>query len=362
MATVEFRKLIKKYGDLQVVHGIDLAIDDGEFIVLVGPSGCGKSTSLRMLAGLEDITSGEILIGDQTVNEIAPRNRDIAMVFQDYALYPHMSVYDNMAFSLRYRDTPKAQIRERVTEAAEILDLTALLDRRPKQLSGGQRQRVAMGRAIVRKPQVFLFDEPLSNLDAKLRGSMRLEIKKLHRELGVTTVYVTHDQVEAMTLADRVVVMNSGNIDQIGTPEDVYNTPRTLFVAGFIGSPTMNLIPVRCSENGSLRVEGDDGFDLSHPAAAGASGPECIFGVRPEDIRIANGTAPSSPSAVAVDGIVDVVEALGPDTLVFANVGRHPVTARIRPDIRVRPGDAVRLEIDVARSHLFDAATGKALR
>tara|TARA_R110002124_G_scaffold61155_16_gene167560 strand:+ start:4758 stop:5855 length:1098 start_codon:yes stop_codon:yes gene_type:complete len=365
MATVEFRNLIKKYGELQVVHGIDLTISDGEFIVLVGPSGCGKSTSLRMLAGLEDITSGEILIGDKTVNEIAPRNRDIAMVFQDYALYPHMSVYDNMAFSLRYRDTPKSQIKQRVAEAAEILDLTALLDRRPKQLSGGQRQRVAMGRAIVRKPQVFLFDEPLSNLDAKLRGSMRLEIKKLHRELGVTTVYVTHDQIEAMTLADRVVVMNGGNIDQIGAPEDVYNSPLTLFVAGFIGSPTMNLIPVSRNDDGSLRVDGEDGFTLSHPAATGATGSKYVFGVRPEDIRVANGSdTPASVAVdgVAVDGVVDVVEALGPDTLVFANVGRQPVTARIRPDIRVRPGDAVRLEIDVARSHLFDAATGKALR
>ncbi len=360
MATVAFRDLIKKYGDLQVVHGIDLAINDGEFIVLVGPSGCGKSTTLRMLAGLEDITSGEILIGDRVVNEIAPRNRDIAMVFQDYALYPHMSVYENMAFSLRYRDTPKAKIRQRVLEAAEILGLGELLDRKPKQLSGGQRQRVAMGRAIVRKPQVFLFDEPLSNLDAKLRGSMRLEIKKLHRELGVTTVYVTHDQIEAMTLADRVVVMNNGNIDQTGAPEEVYYSPETLFVAGFIGSPTMNLIPAEPLPGGSIRVGGSGGFDLARPPDKAATGRKLVFGARPEDIRIAQGSA-NSRWAIA-NGVVDVVESLGPDTLVFAEVGGHPVTARVRPDVKVNPGEAVRLEIDAARTHLFDAETGKVIR
>src|SRR3954468_6833075 len=254
MATVEFRKLVKRYGTLEVVHGIDLAIADGEFIVLVGPSGCGKSTTLRMLAGLEDISDGEIFIGARKVNEIEPRDRDIAMVFQDYALYPHMSVYDNMAFSLRYRDTPRAEIGARVREAAVILGLTPYLARKPKQLSGGQRQRVAMGRAIVRKPQVFLFDEPLSNLDAKLRGTMRLEMKKLHQQLGVTTVFVTHDQIEAMTLADRVVVMNGGHIEQVGTPDEVYHAPASLFVAGFISTPTMNLLPARFESPGTLRI------------------------------------------------------------------------------------------------------------
>ena len=360
MATVEFRNLVKSYGNLQVVHGISLEIQDGEFIVLVGPSGCGKSTSLRMLAGLEEITAGQILIGDRVVNEVEPRNRDVAMVFQDYALYPHMSVYENMAFSLRYRRTPKAEIQERVAAAAAILGLEGLLDRRPKQLSGGQRQRVAMGRAIVRKPQVFLFDEPLSNLDAKLRGSMRLEIKKLHRDLGVTTVHVTHDQIEAMTLADRVVVMNGGNIDQIGTPDDVYRRPQTLFVAGFIGSPTMNLISATRDTDDAIRVGGRDGFTLSHPSVAKTSGSNFVFGIRPEEIRISNG-APTA-SDVGVDAIVDVTESLGPEVLVFADLAGNPITARVRPEIGIKPGDVVRLEIDAAKSHLFDADSGKVIQ
>src|SRR5581483_11912740 len=243
MATVEFRKLVKRYGTLAVVHGIDLSIGEGEFIVLVGPSGCGKSTTLRMLAGLEDISDGEILIGDRKVNEIEPRNRDIAMVFQDYALYPHMSVYDNMAFSLLYRKMPRKEIDARVREAAEILGLTPYLSRRPKQLSGGQRQRVAMGRAIVRKPQVFLFDEPLSNLDANLRVAMRTELKELHQRLKTTSIYVTHDQVEAMTMADQMVVMRDGVVEQRGNPLAIYDRPANVFVARFIGSPAMNLLP-----------------------------------------------------------------------------------------------------------------------
>ena len=365
MANVALKHVKKAFGPVTIIPDISLQIDDGEFVVLVGPSGCGKSTLLRMIAGLEPISGGDISIADQIVNDTPARDRGISMVFQSYALYPHMTSAQNMSFSLRLRGETNDEQKTKVERASDILGLSPYLDRFPKQLSGGQRQRVAMGRAIVRKPQVFLFDEPLSNLDAKLRGSMRLEIKKLHRELGVTTVYVTHDQIEAMTLADRVVVMNGGNIDQIGAPEDVYNSPLTLFVAGFIGSPTMNLIPVSRNDDGSLRVDGEDGFTLSHPAATGATGSKYVFGVRPEDIRVANGSdTPASVAVdgVAVDGVVDVVEALGPDTLVFANVGRQPVTARIRPDIRVRPGDAVRLEIDVARSHLFDAATGKALR
>src|ERR1700761_6484308 len=312
MATVEFRRLVKRYGTLEVVHGIDLSIGDGEFIVLVGPSGCGKSTTLRMLAGLEDISDGEILIGARKVNEVEPRDRDIAMVFQDYALYPHMSVYDNMAFSLLYRKIPRRQVDARVREAAEILGLTSYLSRRPKQLSGGQRQRGAMGRAIVRKPQVFLFDEPLSNLDAKLRGTMRVEMKKLHHRLGVTTVFVTHDQVEAMTLADRVVVMNGGHIEQIGTPDEVYHAPASLFVAGFIGAPTMSLLPARM-ESGDTLLLGEGPSVRLRRATSG--GDKVMFGIRSEDVDIASGELP--PGWLDLPAIVEVVEPLGSDTLLF---------------------------------------------
>jgi multiple sugar transport system ATP-binding protein len=358
MASVEFRKLIKRYGSFEVVHAIDLTIGDGEFIVLVGPSGCGKSTTLRMLAGLEDISSGEILINARAVNEIEPRNRDIAMVFQDYALYPHMSVYENMAFSLRYRKVPRKEIDARVRDAAEILGLTPYLQRRPKQLSGGQRQRVAMGRAIVRKPQVFLFDEPLSNLDAKLRGSMRLEMKKLHQRLGVTTVFVTHDQIEAMTLADRVVVMNGGHIEQIGTPDEVYHAPASLFVASFIGAPTMNLIPVKRAGANELRLEQNDRV-IALPKQTAGTASDLVFGMRPEDVDIAQGA--SSPGQVDLPATVEVVEPLGADTLVFTTMSGHPVAARVRPDVRPAPGANVMLRFDLNRAHLFDAATGKAV-
>jgi multiple sugar transport system ATP-binding protein len=358
MASVEFRKLVKRYGPLEVVHAIDLSIQDGEFIVLVGPSGCGKSTTLRMLAGLEDITDGEILIDQRIVNEIEPRDRDIAMVFQDYALYPHMSVYENMAFSLRYRNTPRAEIGARVREVAEILGLSPYLARKPKQLSGGQRQRVAMGRAIVRKPQVFLFDEPLSNLDAKLRGTMRLEMKKLHQQLGVTTVFVTHDQIEAMTLADRVVVMNGGHIEQVGTPDEVYHAPRSLFVAGFIGAPTMNLIPVEHRGAGELRLA-QSGRVIALPRQIAASEGPFILGMRPEDVDVAQG--PALPGQIDLSAIVEVVEPLGADTLVFTRMSGHPVVARVRPNVRPKPGATVDLRLDLARSHLFDAASGKAL-
>jgi multiple sugar transport system ATP-binding protein len=357
MATVEFRKLVKRYGAVEVVHGIDLAIADGEFIVLVGPSGCGKSTSLRMLAGLEDITSGEIRIDDRVVNEIEPRDRDIAMVFQDYALYPHMSVYENMAFSLQYRKVPKREIDRRVREAAAVLGLDPYLKRRPKQLSGGQRQRVAMGRAIVRNPQVFLFDEPLSNLDAKLRGSMRVEMKKLHQRLGVTTVYVTHDQVEAMTLADRVVVMNSGYIEQIGTPDEVYHAPASLFVAGFIGAPTMNLIPAK-ADDGGLRL-GQSGEVVPLPPGRAGTG-DLVFGLRPEDVEVAQGE-PAPAGCIDVPALVEVVEPLGADTLVFTTVAGHAVAARVRPEIRPTPGETLRLRFNLERTHLFDAATGRAI-
>jgi multiple sugar transport system ATP-binding protein len=358
MATVEFKRLVKRYGPVEVVHAIDLAIRDGEFIVLVGPSGCGKSTTLRMLAGLEDVTDGEILIDRRVVNEIEPRDRDIAMVFQDYALYPHMTVYENMAFSLRYRNTPRAEIGARVREAAEILGLTPYLKRFPKQLSGGQRQRVAMGRAIVRKPQVFLFDEPLSNLDAKLRGTMRLEMKKLHQQLGVTTVFVTHDQIEAMTLADRVVVMNGGHIEQVGTPDEVYHAPASLFVAGFIGAPTMNLIPTERSGPNQLRLP-DTGQVIALPKAIAASAGNLVLGMRPEDVDVAQGAA--LPGQVDLNATVEVVEPLGADTLVFTTMSGQPVVARVRPDVRPKPGDTVGLRLNVGRAHLFDAASGKAL-
>lgn len=356
MATVEFRNLVKRYGAHEVVHGIDLMIADGEFIVLVGPSGCGKSTTLRMLAGLEDISDGDILIGPRKVNEVEPRDRDIAMVFQDYALYPHMSVYDNMAFSLLYRNMPRKQIDARVREAAEILGLTPYLQRRPRQLSGGQRQRVAMGRAIVRKPQVFLFDEPLSNLDAKLRGTMRVEMKKLHQRLGVTTVFVTHDQIEAMTLADRVVVMNAGHIEQTGTPDEVYHAPASLFVAGFIGAPTMNLLPARIEDTATLRLA--DAVTIPLPGG-GVSGRKVTFGIRPEDVDIASGERP--PGTIDLPATVEVVEPLGSDTLIFANVLGSAMTARVRPGDRPAPGAQISLRLSPSRGHLFDAETGRAI-
>jgi multiple sugar transport system ATP-binding protein len=310
-----------------------------------------------MLAGLEEISAGDILIDGKVVNEIDARERDIAMVFQDYALYPHMTVFENIAFSLRYRDTPTAEIGQRVKETAAILGLTDLLQRKPKQLSGGQRQRVAMGRAIVRKPKVFLFDEPLSNLDAKLRGQMRIEIKRLHRQFGVTTVYVTHDQVEAMTLADRVVVMRGGHIEQIGTPDEVYHAPRTQFVAGFIGAPTMNLLNVSC--DGERRLVGDDRAVL--PLAPGLASSEAalVLGIRPEDVSLAEGPAPEG--SVDLQGIVDVVEPLGADTLVFVNVAGQPMVARLRPEVRPPPGSTIRLRFAMSRSHLFAASTGLAL-
>jgi multiple sugar transport system ATP-binding protein len=358
MATVEFKKLIKRYGSLEVVHAIDLSIHDGEFIVLVGPSGCGKSTTLRMLAGLEDISGGEILIDARAVNEVEPRDRDVAMVFQDYALYPHMSVYENMAFSLRYRKVPRKQIDARVRDAAETLGLTPYLHRRPKQLSGGQRQRVAMGRAIVRNPQVFLFDEPLSNLDAKLRGTMRLEMKKLHQRLRVTTVFVTHDQIEAMTLADRVVVMNGGHIEQVGTPDEVYHAPASLFVAGFIGAPTMNLIPAKRRGPNELRL-GEDGQVIQLPKQMAPGSNDLVFGIRPEDVDVAQGLP--LPGHVDMAAVVDVVEPLGADTLVFTTMANHPVVARVRPDVRPVPGAHADLRFNLGRAHLFDAATGKAL-
>jgi multiple sugar transport system ATP-binding protein len=361
MAQVALRNIVKTFDRTPAVQGIDLDISDREFIVLVGPSGCGKSTTLRMIAGLEEATSGEIYIGDQLVNDVPPKDRDIAMVFQNYALYPHMTVFENMSFGLRLKKFPKPEIRERVQNAARILDITDLLDRRPKQLSGGQRQRVAMGRAIVRNPKVFLFDEPLSNLDAKLRVQMRTEIKKIHQTVTTTTVYVTHDQVEAMTLADRVVIMNGGRIDQIGTPHEVYHKPRTQFVAGFIGSPTMNFLPCRLVENGAgLTVRLSDWLALPVPASREARyrprvGHELIFGLRPEHIREGRGNIP--PGMAAFEARLDVVEPMGMETMVYFLVDGVEVCGRVDPAAAGTVGEPMRLVADVNQMHLIDPRT-----
>jgi multiple sugar transport system ATP-binding protein len=366
MAQVALRNIVKTFDKTPAVQGIDLDIADREFIVLVGPSGCGKSTTLRMIAGLEEATSGEIYIGDQLVNDVPPKDRDIAMVFQNYALYPHMRVFDNMAFGLKLRKFPKTDIRERVENAARILDITDLLDRYPKQLSGGQRQRVAMGRAIVRDPKVFLFDEPLSNLDAKLRVQMRTEIKKVHQKVTTTTVYVTHDQVEAMTLADRVVVMNAGRIEQIGTPHEVYHRPMTRFVAGFIGSPAMNFLPCQLSEaNGGLSVRLSDQLSLPVPAERTARyrphvGQEVIFGLRPEDIVEKRGGA-AAPGCAEFDVLLDVVEPMGMETMVYFIVDGVEVSGRVNPAAAGKPGEMMKLVGDLNHMHLIDPRTDQVI-
>src|SRR5438105_1677929 len=320
MAKVAFRRLKKSYANMEVIHGVDMDVSDGEFIVIVGPSGCGKSTLLRRVAGLEAITSGEIVIGDRVVNSLEPKDRDIAMVFQNYALYPHMTVFDNMAYGLKIRGLAKDDIGRRVQRAAEILELAPLLERKPRQLSGGQRQRVAMGRAIVREPAVFLFDEPLSNLDAKLRVQMRFEIQKLHRRLSTTSLYVTHDQVEAMTLAHRMIVMNAGRAEQIGTPMDVYEDPQTMFVAGFIGSPAMNFMTGKASGNGAITL---DHGGTAHANARIEAGRTITVGIHPEHLQS------SGTSEAYVTGTVEMVEQLGADTLIHIGHGNDLVIARI---------------------------------
>src|ERR1700731_2408586 len=356
MAEVALRNIVKTFDRTPAVAGIDLDISDREFVVLVGPSGCGKALTLRMIAGLEEATSGEIYIGDQLVNDVPPKDRDIAMVFQNYALYPHMTVYENMSFGLRLKKFPKPEIRERVQAAAHILDITDLLDRRPKQLSGGQRQRVAMGRAIVRNPKVFLFDEPLSNLDAKLRVQMRTEIKKIHQKVTTTTVYVTHDQIEAMTLADRVVIMNGGRIDQIGTPHEVYHKPRTQFVAGFIGSPMMNFLPCRLVENGAgLTVRLSDWVALPVAPSREARyrprvGHELIFGLRPEHIREGRGEVP--PGSAAFEARLDVVEPMGMETMIYFIVDGVEVCGRVNLAAAGNAGEKMRLVADLNHMHL----------
>jgi multiple sugar transport system ATP-binding protein len=353
MASVQIRDVRKSFGGFEVLHGVSVPIEDGAFVVLVGPSGCGKSTLLRMLAGLENITSGTISIGDRVVNNVQPKERDIAMVFQNYALYPHMTVADNMGFSLKLRGASAAEIRKGVKRAAEILALTPLLDRYPRQLSGGQRQRVAMGRAIVRDPQVFLFDEPLSNLDAKLRVAMRTEIKELHQRLKTTTVYVTHDQIEAMTMADKIVVMHEGIVEQIGTPLELYDRPDNQFVAGFIGSPAMNFLKGQVKSNGSAGFEGPNGVKLPLASApANSEGRPAVYGVRPEHFTIADDGAEAE---------IIVVEPTGSETQVFAKLGGEQVVAVFRERHQFNPGDKIRLKPDPSLVHLFDETTGKRL-
>ncbi|MBV9538435.1 MAG: sn-glycerol-3-phosphate ABC transporter ATP-binding protein UgpC [Acidisphaera sp.] len=362
MAQVSIRKVEKAYETYKAVHGIDLEIADEEFVVLVGPSGCGKSTTLRMIAGLEEITAGEIWIGGNVVNDVPPRDRDIAMVFQNYALYPHMTVYENMAFGLKLRKFPKAEIKQRVGEAARILDIQPLLERKPKALSGGQRQRVAMGRAIVRNPKVFLFDEPLSNLDAKLRVQMRTEIKKVHQTVRTTTVYVTHDQVEAMTLADRVVVMNLGRIEQVGPPQELYHNPSTRFVAGFIGSPAMNFLPVRVYDESGLKMKLRDGTVLPIPPQrfnryAAYKDRDMTLGLRPEHITETHD--PEKTNVARMNANVDVVEPMGMETLVHYFVNGDPMTARIDPSVHAAPTEMLPLALDLNQMHLIENESGR---
>ncbi len=350
MASVDVVNVRKAYGGVEVIHGVSISIADGEFVTLVGPSGCGKSTLLRMIAGLEAISEGKIKIGARVVNNLAPRDRDIAMVFQNYALYPHKTVEENMSFGLKLRNTPKDEIRARVRRAADILHVVPYLSRYPRQLSGGQRQRVAMGRAIVRDPQVFLFDEPLSNLDAKLRVQMRAEIKELHQRLETTTIYVTHDQIEAMTMADRIVVMRDGVVEQVGAPLELYDRPATLFVAGFIGSPSMNFLTGSIRGNGRPSFVTETGIELPLKSAPnGADGRPCVYGIRPEHLAIGDGFRAE----------ISVVEPTGSETQVFAKLGGQPIVGVFRERISARPGDELPLSPNLDAVHLFDAESGK---
>ncbi|MBL8576653.1 MAG: sn-glycerol-3-phosphate ABC transporter ATP-binding protein UgpC [Mesorhizobium sp.] len=352
MASVEIRDVYKSFGATEILHGVGIDIVDGEFVTLVGPSGCGKSTLLRMIAGLESISGGEIAIGGRVVNRVAPKERDIAMVFQNYALYPHMTVAENMAFSLKLKNAPKAEIDTRVGRAAEILGLVPLLSRYPRQLSGGQRQRVAMGRAIVRDPQVFLFDEPLSNLDAKLRVAMRAEIKELHQRLKTTTVYVTHDQIEAMTMADKIVVMHDGIVEQIGKPLELYDNPDNLFVASFIGSPAMNLLKGVAAGNGAPAFEGSGGISIPlPPGTSAARGASVVLGIRPEHLRLADEGFPVE---------IVVIEPTGSELQIIGRTpGGEEVVANFRERHSFEPGQTIRLAADLRLIHLFNAETGK---
>src|SRR5256884_1675697 len=363
MAQVMMKDLNKKYDEVHAVKDVNLHIRDKEFMVLVGPSGCGKSTTLRMVAGLEEITAGEIMIGDRVVNDLPPKDRDIAMVFQNYALYPHMTVYDNMAFGLKMRKFPKLEIQKRVQDAAEILGIQELLKRKPRQLSGGQRQRVAVGRAIVRHPQVFLFDEPLSNLDAKLRVQMRVELKRLHDRLETTAIYVTHDQGEAMTLGDRVVVMKDGWIQQVGEPLELYGMPANKVVAGFIGSAALNFVDVKVTDvNGALWAETQGLRVRGPPAHARRLMPyksqQVTLGVRPEDLHIATG---ADPAGYTFDTVVDVVEPLGSEILLDVKSGSNSLVARVEPTVRVKVHEGIRLGLNPDRLHFFDMTSEKAI-
>ncbi|OQA39003.1 MAG: sn-glycerol-3-phosphate import ATP-binding protein UgpC [Chloroflexi bacterium ADurb.Bin325] len=365
MASVTYEHVYKRFGDVIAVNDLNIEIADKEFLVFVGPSGCGKTTSLRLLAGLEEISDGRILIGDRVVNDVPPKDRDIAMVFQSYALYPHMSVYDNMAFGLKLRKVPKAEIDKKVKEAAEILGIGQFLDRKPKQLSGGQRQRVAVGRAIVRNPKVFLFDEPLSNLDAKLRVQTRAEISKLHQRLGTTFIYVTHDQVEAMTMASRIAVMKDGILQQIDTPQNLYDHPSNVFVAGFIGSPSMNFFEATVVEqDGKLYVDGGS-FKVNIPENKKADympqkGKKVVFGIRPEDIYAAQYAAPGiNPAPVKAD--VDVSELMGNEIFLYLLSGNKSFIARVDPRTHARPGETLDLVMNMDNMHLFDPQTEKTL-
>ena len=355
MAAVELRNVVKSYdGKTNVIHGIDLDVEPGEFVVFVGPSGCGKSTLLRMIAGLEPISGGEVRIGGEVVNDKPPRARDIAMVFQDYALYPHKTLFENMAFGLRLRKTPEDEIRRRVMDAARLLHIEHMLERRPAALSGGQRQRVAIGRAIVRQPKVFLFDEPLSNLDAQLRHEMRTEIKRLHQRLGTTMIYVTHDQVEAMTLASRIAVLSAGHKMQYDTPDAIYNRPAALFVAGFTGAPPMNLVDATVAD-GHADLGGGVRVPLA-PALARQGGAVRKLGVRPESLRLAG-----EPGDIVLPASVSLLEPLGAETLVTLKLGAAEVVARLSPGFREPPGTRLALHVSPAQLHLFDAQTGAAL-
>ncbi|HET7676925.1 MAG TPA: sn-glycerol-3-phosphate ABC transporter ATP-binding protein UgpC [Candidatus Limnocylindrales bacterium] len=363
MATVTFDHVWKRYGDVVAVNDLNLEIQDGEFMVLVGPSGCGKTTSLRMIAGLEEVSEGTLKIGDRVVNDLAPKDRDVAMVFQSYALYPHMSVYDNLAFGLKLRKIPKPEIDRRVREAAKTIQLENLLDRKPKQLSGGQRQRVALGRAIVREPAVFLMDEPLSNLDAKLRVQTRAEIARLHQRLKTTIVYVTHDQVEAMTMGDRIAVMNNGLLQQVGPPQQLYDKPVNKFVAGFIGSPAMNFLPVTLERDGDRLTLKASGVDLPVPekfrAALGpTTGRSLTAGIRPEHFDVG---APQGSNEAAVRATCDVVEFLGNEELLHLRLGEADIVAIVDSAHRIRPGDVVDFKVILDKVHLFDDETGASL-
>jgi multiple sugar transport system ATP-binding protein len=361
MASVTLSNIRKSYGATAVIHGVDVDIADGEFVVLVGPSGCGKSTLLRMIAGLEGISGGELSIGGRVVNAVPPKDRDIAMVFQSYALYPHMTVAENMGFSLKLRGAPKDEIAREVAKAAKILALEPYLDRKPRHLSGGQRQRVAMGRAIVRNAAVFLFDEPLSNLDAKLRVAMRAEIKELHQRLRITTIYVTHDQTEAMTMADRIVVMHDGLVEQIGAPLDIYDRPASTFVAGFIGTPAMNLLEGRADavQPGIFRTRSGLALPLSGRFDPIEPGAELIYGVRPEDLTFG---AESGGAESGVAATVAVVEPTGADTHVIARAGDEDIGVLLRERVRLQPGETVRIAVRPGSEHLFGKADGKRLR